>query len=476
MKKIISILSILWLSLLIVGCTPPESTKVTLPDLTGLNKEQVIEALEPLDITYTFEDVIDNTKTRNRFIEYKGDYNIGDEVERGTSVVITFAIHANILPNLTGVHKDDIPGYFTNMKLYIEYREYETNSVPEGQFVKYLEPKYTGQKLDDNTTVVIFVAKNFVVVERDLIISKYIEGATSNKAIELYNISSEPVDLSKYKIGLFYDGSETVSETITLNGVLNPSCTYVISHTGSSAEILSKADLSTDKLNFNGNDIVTLMFYNDEVVDSLGTIGWALDIFNNITLIRNTAVNQPTSIFVRNEWDTYAKDYIEPLGTHPVSYPTTFTWDLSYASIPFETPGGMIQVSFESNYDGDTAYFTPGFLGEQRLRFIGIDTPEMGSGVVATQAKSYVYNKLRYATTIYIQHDPRSGRVDSYERQLGLVWYDGKLLNYELVLYGYSQNNYSDDTQSLIFSGIPLAVWMANAEVYAKQNHLGVWG
>ncbi len=476
MKKIISILSILWLSLLIVGCTPKESTKVILPDLTGLNKEQVIEVLEPLEITYTFEDVIDNTKTRNRFIEYKGDLNIGDEVERGTAVVIAFAIHANILPNLTGVHKDDIPGYFTNMKLYIEYREYETNSVPEGQFVKYLEPKYTGQKLDDNTTVVIFVAKNFVVVERDLIISKYIEGATSNKAIELYNISSEPVDLSKYKIGLFYDGSETVSETITLNGVLNPSSTYVISNTGSSAEILSKADLTTDKLNFNGNDIVTLMFYNDEVVDSLGTIGWALDIFNNITLIRNTTVTQPTGNFVRNEWDTYAKDYIEPLGTHPVSYPTTFTWDLSYASIPFETPGGMIQVSFESNYDGDTAYFTPGFLGEQRLRFIGIDTPEMGSGVVATQAKSYVYNKLRYATTIYIQHDPRSGRVDSYERQLGLVWYDGKLLNYELVLYGYSQNNYSDDTQSLIFNGIPLAVWMANAEVYAKQNRLGVWG
>ena len=476
MKKIISILSILWLSLLIVGCTPPKSTKVILPDLTGHNKEQVIEVLEPLEITYTFEDVIDNTKTRNRFIEYKGDFNIGDEVEKGTEVVITFAIHANILPNLTGVHKDDIPGYFTNMKLYIEYREYETNSVPEGQFVKYLEPKYTGQKLDDNTTVVIFVAKNFVVVERDLIISKYIEGATSNKAIELYNISSEPVDLSKYKIGLFYDGSETVSETITLNGVLNPSSTYVISHTGSSAEILSKADLTTDKLNFNGNDIVTLMFYNDEVVDSLGTIGWALDIFNNITLIRNTTVTQPNGNFIRNEWDTYAKDYIEPLGTHPVSYPTTFTWDLSYASIPFETPGGMIQVSFESNYDGDTAYFTPGFLGEQRLRFIGIDTPEMGSGVVATQAKSYVYNKLRYATTIYIQHDPRSGRVDSYERQLGLVWYDGKLLNYELVLYGYSQNNYSDDTQSLIFNGIPLAVWMANAEVYAKQNRLGVWG
>lgn len=476
MKKIIPILSILFLSLIIIGCTPTESTKVILPDLTGLNKEQVIDLLEPLDIEYTFEDVIDNTKTRNRFIEYKGDFEIGDEVEKGTSVIITFAIHANVLPNLAGVYKDDIAGYFTNMKLYIEYREYETNSVPEGQFVKYLEPRFVGQILPDNTTVVIFVAKNFVVVERDLIISKYIEGATTNRAIELYNISNEPVDLSKYRIGLFLDGSETVNEIITLEGVLNPSSTYVISHTGSNAEILAKANLITDKLVFNGNDIVTLMFYNNEIIDTLGTVGWALDIFNNITLIRNTKVTQPNTTFIRNDWDTYAKDYIEPLGTHPVAYPTTFTWDLSYAEIPFNTPGGMVQVSFESNYDGDTAYFTPGFLGEQRLRFIGIDTPEMGSGLVATQAKSYVYNKLRFASVIYIQHDPRSGRIDSYERQLGLVWYDGKLLNYELVLYGYSQNNYSDDTQSLIFNGIPLAVWMANAEAYAKQNHLGVWG
>lgn len=475
MKKIISFISILLLSLTIVGCVEKE-TNIVLPDLTGLNKEQATEILNQLEIIYTFEDVIDNTKTRNRFIEYKGDFEIGDEVEPGTTITITFAIHANVLPNLSGVHRDQITGYFSNMKLYIEIREIETNSVPDGQFVKYLEPKFVGQILSDNTTVVIYVAKNFIIVERNLIISKYIEGATSNRAIELYNFTEEIVDLSKYKIGLFLDGSEAVSEVIELNGVLNPLNTYVISHTGSDSEILSKANLITDKLSFNGNDTVTLMFYNDEIIDTLGNVGWALDIFNNVTLYRKSTITQPSITYNSKDWDTYAKDYTQNLGTHPVTYPTTFTWDLSYTSIPFTTPGGMVEVQFESNYDGDTAYFTPGFMGDLRLRFIGIDTPEMGSGLVATQAKSYVYNRLNTAALIYIQHDPRSGRIDSYERQLGLVWYDGKLLNYELVLYGYSQNNYSDDTQSLVFNGIPLAIWMANAEAYAKQYRLGIWG
>ena len=73
-------------------------------------------------------------------------------------------------------------------------------------------------------------------------------------------------------------------------------------------------------------------------------------------------------------------------------------------------------------------------------------------------------------------HDPVSGNVDTYGRYLALIWADGSLLNYEIVLNGYSQNNYQDSTQALIFNGIPLARWMTNAESYAKSLGLGVWG
>ena len=221
---------------------------------------------------------------------------------------------------------------------------------------------------------------------------------------------------------------------------------------------------------------MALLFSNDEVVDTLGNIGWSLNIFNNVTLYRKASMIEPKATYNSNDWNSYGKDYFEHLGSHPVIYPTTFTWDLSYSEIPFNNPGGMTKVTFISNNDGDTAQFLPDFINDNRVRFVGINTPETGSGLVAIQARQFVYQKLKNALNIYIQHDPETGLYDTYGRILGLVWYDGKLLNYELVLNGYSQNNYSDDTQSLTFNGIPLAIWMANAEAYAKQNRLGIWG
>ncbi|MCK7487834.1 MAG: thermonuclease family protein [Bacillus subtilis] len=136
----------------------------------------------------------------------------------------------------------------------------------------------------------------------------------------------------------------------------------------------------------------------------------------------------------------------------------------------------MIEVTFSSNYDGDTAYFYPDFLGENRVRFIGVDTPELnGGGPLAYAAKTFVYNRLKNATKIYLQHDPRSGNVDTYARALALIWVDGVLLNWELVYHGYSQNNYQDETDALVFNGVGLSRWMTNAEVRAKALRLGVW-
>jgi hypothetical protein len=40
---------------------------------------------------------------------------------------------------------------------------------------------------------------------------------------------------------------------------------------------------------------------------------------------------------------------------------------------------------------------------------------------------------------------------------------------------GYSQNNYADETQALVFNGISLDQWFKNAEAYAQDNNLGMW-
>jgi endonuclease YncB( thermonuclease family) len=44
-----------------------------------------------------------------------------------------------------------------------------------------------------------------------------------------------------------------------------------------------------------------------------------------------------------------------------------------------------------------------------------------------------------------------------------------------VVKMGYSQNNYSDEDQQLVFNGISLDQWFQNAERYAKENNLGMW-
>ncbi len=114
-------------------------------------------------------------------------------------------------------------------------------------------------------------------------------------------------------------------------------------------------------------------------------------------------------------------------------------------------------------------------MGDARVRFIGIDTLETGTGSLATNAQKYVESLLENATKVYIQHDPVSGIYDTYQRSLGLVWADDILVNYMVVKMGYSQNNYSDPTQALIFNGISLDQWFKNAEAYAQENNLGMW-
>ena len=132
-------------------------------------------------------------------------------------------------------------------------------------------------------------------------------------------------------------------------------------------------------------------------------------------------------------------------------------------------------MDFVDNNDGDTAEFTPGFLGGDRVRFVGIDTAETGSGTLAAQATVYVHNLLNSASEIYIQRDPTTGIRETYGRYLGLVWADDVLVNYMIVRMGYSQNNYSDPDQNLVFNGVSLDQWFKNAESYAQENNLGMW-
>ena len=70
---------------------------------------------------------------------------------------------------------------------------------------------------------------------------------------------------------------------------------------------------------------------------------------------------------------------------------------------------------------------------------------------------------------------PSTGLYENYDRYLGLVWADGVLTNYMMVLNGYSQSAYNDPQETFIYEGVTMNQWFRNAEAHAKSLGLGIW-
>lgn len=108
-----------------------------------------------------------------------------------------------------------------------------------------------------------------------LYISEYVEGTSSNKAIELFNSMASPLDLgaSGYSLELYSNGASTPSSTLALSGVVAAGDVFVLAHALADAAIIAQADvLNSSVINFNGNDAVVLRKAG-VIVDVIGQIG-----------------------------------------------------------------------------------------------------------------------------------------------------------------------------------------------------------
>ncbi|MBW8191739.1 lamin tail domain-containing protein [Neiella marina] len=101
--------------------------------------------------------------------------------------------------------------------------------------------------------------------------SEYIEGASYDKGIEIYNAGNSDVDLSSYQIKVFFNGNSTASTSISLDGTLEAGEFFLYAH--SDASFASAAQLTSGASLFNGDDAVVL-YNGDTVVDSLGQVGF----------------------------------------------------------------------------------------------------------------------------------------------------------------------------------------------------------
>ena len=148
--------------------------------------------------------------------------------------------------------------------------------------------------------------------------------------------------------------------------------------------------------------------------------------------------------------------------------------DLSWVN-PADLPAGNnpcrepIRVLVEDVVDGDT-FVGQGENGEERVRIIGVDTPETSSGdCYAQEAKTFLLRQI-FGKWVWLTFDGQC--TDVFDRTLAYVHLgtnEQDFVERQLLLGGYAHAFPFDDTDT--FEAL-----FAQDEATARENGAGGWG
>ncbi len=185
----------------------------------------------------------------------------------------------------------------------------------------------------------------------NLFLSEYIEGSGNNKALEIYNGTGSPIDLSLYTLERYTNGSSSVSNMLELSGMVADGDVFIIANSNAElAGILDEADLLNNTvLQFNGNDAVTLS-HDGVVLDVIGRIGedpgsaWTGGGVStqNSTLVRKSNVamgdaDGSDAFDPSAEWDGFPSNTTANLGFHTsncTGNDGTIIYDIQFTTDP----------------------------------------------------------------------------------------------------------------------------------------------
>ena len=166
----------------------------------------------------------------------------------------------------------------------------------------------------------------------NLFISEYGEGSGSSKWIEIYNPNNYSIDLSKYDLSLFSNGSTTETSTEDFAGeTIAAHDVFVVYNSGSDISVINNGDLANNGVaNFNGDDAVAL-FKDGYPIDVIGVIGtdpgssWDVGTGTTAdhTLCRVTDNPGPNPDFTESEWDVFAQNYFDSIGLYNPTSPSS---------------------------------------------------------------------------------------------------------------------------------------------------------
>ncbi|WP_060523076.1 FG-GAP-like repeat-containing protein [Nonlabens sp. MIC269] len=215
----------------------------------------------------------------------------------------------------------------------------------------------------------------------DIYFSEYIEGSGTNKALEIANFTGGSVDLSNYSLRLGFNGNPFgTAIDFPTGAMIADSDVYVIANSGLSASCQPEQDfVSNPATNFNGNDAIGL-FKNGVLIDIIGTEGNSSNFAQNVTLVRDPSVSEPTTTFDINQWITYTQDDCSRIGSH--------TQTLSISNFDNETlkfypnpTNGVINIDNNSNIQEITISDLSGINHKVELDSNQIDISHLSSGI-----------------------------------------------------------------------------------------------
>lgn len=324
---------------------------------------------------------------------------------------------------------------------------------------------------------------------------------TDSRAIELYNISNNDIDLKEYEIKI------SNGYTIELSGIIKPKTTFVIVKDGSKDNFIEKADLVTENLFYNGMQAVSLLKGN-YLCDVFNFPGATFDCGSYLDLCRKNEYLIGRKTYRQYDWIRYACDDTSRLGNIEAISDEELCEGPKLTQYDFDKPfskedgvggGGAIKVTLASMGDGDTTRFNFGYsdpyvYGNQSVRYLCLDTPETQHGDEISEmpwgvaAANYNNSILRKAKAFAVSSSPDLATRETYGRVLGFVWVsyidnpkpeDYICLNHLMVKEGYSTmrflgKNQKDDKTN--YKGISFTNIMFNVELLAIENKIKIHG
>lgn len=172
---------------------------------------------------------------------------------------------------------------------------------------------------DSNAASVTTLASD--VYAKDLMVTKYLEGTSNNKGIEITNKTGHPVNLSDYRLSIqFTSGTNYYFvDPYELEGTVQNNETFVVLNPDAnfSCYTINQAKFVTaaPQMTYSGSQYLELR-YKSSTVDAIGVSGTNnSSVLGNVSLYRKSNIAQPTTTFNISEWDSYASNYCQSLGT-----------------------------------------------------------------------------------------------------------------------------------------------------------------